>query len=144
MFVSGQLEKRRERLRACSSFSLTSSGFFTKNPSWQAGQTANSALVTFYGDCVKMCEDFAPNFFCYKRSGCCITTTHRLTLTLSTGNFFYQNQNVYPSPPTLLFPVSPIEDNKGRHFEIVEMIDSESQAVLNRLTEHDLQDALKQ
>jgi hypothetical protein len=28
-----------------------------------AGQKVNShTTMTFYGDCVKMCEDFAPNF----------------------------------------------------------------------------------
>jgi hypothetical protein len=33
---------------------------------------------------------------------------------------------------------------KGRHFDTVEMIEAESQAVLNTLTEHDFQDAFKQ
>jgi hypothetical protein len=32
---------------------------------------------------------------------------------------------------------------KGRHFDIVEAIEAESEAVLNTLTEHDLQDAFK-
>jgi hypothetical protein len=35
---------------------------------------------------VKMCEDFAPNFG-DKAAGHCITTTHRLTLPFSPGNF---------------------------------------------------------
>jgi hypothetical protein len=43
-------------------------------------------IVRFYGDCMKMCEDFAPNFG-DEITGCCITTTHRLTLPLSPGNF---------------------------------------------------------
>jgi hypothetical protein len=30
---------------------------------------------------------------------------------------------------------------KGRHFDTTEMIEAESQAVLNTLTEHDFQDA---
>jgi hypothetical protein len=37
-----------------------------------AGQTVNSAYrttVTFYGDCLKTCENFAPNFGC-RRNGC--------------------------------------------------------------------------
>jgi hypothetical protein len=33
-----------------------------------------------------MYEDFALNFG-DKRTGCCITTTHRLTLSFSPGNF---------------------------------------------------------
>jgi hypothetical protein len=37
--------------------------------------------VTSYGDCVKMCEEFAPKFG-DKRTGCCITHTF-----FSTGNF---------------------------------------------------------
>jgi hypothetical protein len=32
---------------------------------------------------------------------------------------------------------------KGRHFETIDLIEAESQAVLNTLTEHDFQDALK-
>jgi hypothetical protein len=32
---------------------------------------------------------------------------------------------------------------KGRHFDTIEMIEAESQAVLNTLTEHDFQDAFK-
>jgi hypothetical protein len=39
----------------------------------------------FYGDCVNVCEHFSPNFG-NKRTGCCITTTDRLTLPLSPGN----------------------------------------------------------
>jgi hypothetical protein len=32
---------------------------------------------------------------------------------------------------------------KGRHFDTLEVIEAESQAVLNALTEHDFQDVLK-
>jgi hypothetical protein len=32
---------------------------------------------------------------------------------------------------------------KGRHFDTTEVIETESQAVLNTLTEHDFQDAFK-
>jgi hypothetical protein len=32
---------------------------------------------------------------------------------------------------------------KGRHFDRIEVIDAESQVVLNTLTEHDFQDAFK-
>jgi hypothetical protein len=35
---------------------------FTKNSSWQAKQSIPDNIVTFYGDCVKVCEDFALNF----------------------------------------------------------------------------------
>jgi hypothetical protein len=32
---------------------------------------------------------------------------------------------------------------KGRHFDTIELIEAESQAVLNTLTEHDFKDAFK-
>jgi hypothetical protein len=53
--------------------------------SWQAKQQILHTTVTFYGDCVKMSEDFAPNFGA-GTTVCCITT-HRLTLPFSPGTF---------------------------------------------------------
>jgi hypothetical protein len=54
--------KRRDRWRAksraCSSFSLTSFGMFTKNSSWQAKQSITHTTVTFYCDCVKNIRRF--------------------------------------------------------------------------------------
>jgi hypothetical protein len=35
---------------------------FIKNSSWQTEQSMPHTAVKFCGDCVKMCEDFAPNF----------------------------------------------------------------------------------
>jgi hypothetical protein len=53
--------------------------------------------VTFYGNCVKMREEFVPNFS-DKITGCWIITTHLLTLPFSTGNFFTKNNmTVVPS-----------------------------------------------
>jgi hypothetical protein len=54
--------KRRVKSRACSSLSLTSRELFTRNSSWQAKQSIPYTTVTFYGDCVKMYQDFALNF----------------------------------------------------------------------------------
>jgi hypothetical protein len=66
-----------------------------------------------------MCEDFAQNFG-DKRTGCCIITTHRLT-----------NITVVPHP----FHSSPFPrlktKVKGRHFDTTEVMEAESQAVLN-------------
>jgi hypothetical protein len=45
----------------------------------QNQNNAHHFPVTFYGDCVKMCEEFAPDFG-GKRTGCCVTATLRLTL----------------------------------------------------------------
>jgi hypothetical protein len=51
-----------------------------------ARQTVNSAYYCdFYGNCVKMCKNFALNFG-NKRTGCCIMTTHCLTLPFAPGN----------------------------------------------------------
>jgi hypothetical protein len=46
------------------------------------GQTVPHTIVRFYGDCMKMCEDFTPNFS-VKTTGCCFMTTHCLTLPFS-------------------------------------------------------------
>jgi hypothetical protein len=35
---------------------------FRKNSSWQGRQSIPHTAVTFYGDCVKMCEDLFANF----------------------------------------------------------------------------------
>jgi hypothetical protein len=48
-----------------------------------------------------------------------------------------------PNPPYFsLFPGLRTK-LKGRHFDTTEVIEAESQAVLNTLTEHDFQDAFK-
>jgi hypothetical protein len=99
-----ETEKRRDRWRAksrvCSSCSLTSRGFFTNNSSRHAELSIPHTIVTFYGDCVKMCEDFALNFD-DKRTGCCITVMHRFTLPFSLGNLDQKQHNCRP-PPILL------------------------------------------
>jgi hypothetical protein len=106
-------------------FSLTS-----KISSWQAKQSIPHIAVAFYWDSVKIWEDFASNFG-DKRTCSCITTTHCLTLTFSPGSF-YQKQNVCRS----LFP-------RLCHFDTTEVAETESQAVLNTLTEHDSRMRLK-
>jgi hypothetical protein len=40
---------------------VTSRRLFTKNSSWQARQSILHTTAMFYGDCVKMCEDFTLN-----------------------------------------------------------------------------------
>jgi hypothetical protein len=92
---------------------------------------------------VKMCEDFAPNFD-DKITGCCITTTHRLTLPFSPGNFVTKNSmTVIPNPPCFsLFPRFKIK-LRGRHFDTIEVTEAESQVMLNTLTENYFQIAFK-
>jgi hypothetical protein len=59
-------------------------------------------------------------------------------------NFFYQKHDFRPphSPYFSLFSRLKIKQ-KGRHFDTVEVMKAESQAVLNTLTEHDFQGAIK-
>jgi hypothetical protein len=92
----------------------------------------------FYGDCVKMCEDFAPNF----------------GDNAPFHTFFFQEKifdqhYCCPHPPYspnlapcdfTLFPQLKMK-LKGCCFDTIEVIEAELQAVLNTLTEHDFQDA---
>jgi hypothetical protein len=78
-----ETERRREVERKVKSMLFI---FFDKE-FVLAGQTVNSAH--YFGvldDCMKMCEDFAPNFS-NNRTGCDITTTCRLTLHFYHGFF---------------------------------------------------------
>jgi hypothetical protein len=89
-----------------------------------------------------MCEDFAPNF-ADKGTGCCIMTTHYLTVPFNQG-IFYQNQHDCHPPPTLLFLFPRLKIKpKARYFNTIEVIKAELQVVLNTITEHDFHDALK-
>jgi hypothetical protein len=49
---------------------------------------------------------------------------------------------VVPRPPSFLFPRLKIK-LEGRHFDTVEVIETESQAILSILPEHEFQDAIK-
>jgi hypothetical protein len=82
-----------------------------------------------------MCKDFTPNFG-DKRPDCFITTTHRLTLRFSPGNFLPKTTWLSSSTDlTFLFPRFNIK-LKGRHFYTIEVIEAES-----RVIEHDFQDS---
>jgi hypothetical protein len=140
---------RHSKVKSSSSFSLISMGLFTNNSSWQAKQLIPHTTVTFYGECVKMCEDLAQNLG-NKGSGCCNTTTHRLSLPFPPKIFFLANKimTVVPHPaysPDLapwefyLFPQLKIK-LKAHNFETTEVTEAESQ---NIPTEHDFQDAFK-
>jgi hypothetical protein len=85
---------------------------------------------TFYIDWVKMCEDFAPKF------GDAVVLRQRTV-------FIKNNTTVVPHPPCFsLFPRSKIK-LKSRQFDTTDVIEAESQMVLNTLTEHDFQHAFK-
>jgi hypothetical protein len=76
-----------------------------------------------------------------KSTGCCFTAAH-LTLPFSPGNFLPKNKMTIVLL-THHFPLfSRLEIKiKGRHIYTIEVIEAESQAVLNILMEHDFQDA---
>jgi hypothetical protein len=71
-------------------------------------------------------------------------TTHHLTLPFFTRGFLTKdNMTVDPFLPYFsLLPRLKIK-LKSRHFDTIEMIKTELQAVLNTFTEHDFQDAFK-
>jgi hypothetical protein len=112
------------------------------NSSWLAEQSIPHTTLTFYSDCVKMCEDFVQNFD-NKKTGCYIMIAHHFTLPFSPGNFWPKTTWLSSlTHPTFLFPQLKIK-LEGRHFDIIEVIEAETHAVLNTHTEHDFQDALK-
>jgi hypothetical protein len=94
-----------------------------------AGPRVNSAYyVTFHGNCMKICKD----------SG------NKIIHSCTTSHFFLTGEHDCHPPASLflLFPRLKIK-LKDRHFDTTEVIEAESQAALNALTEHDLQDAFE-
>jgi hypothetical protein len=103
----------------------------------------------FCGYYVRMCEDFTLNF------GNKDWLLHHDTAQSHTSSFTREfltknNITVVPCPPSSPdlapcdFSVSPLKMKlRGCHFDTVEMIEAELQAVLNTLTEHDFQDAFE-
>jgi hypothetical protein len=114
--------------RTCWSSSLTRTGVFTRNSFWQAKRSVPNITVAFYGNSVNIWEDFAKNFGC-KRTACCITTTRPLTIP-----FFFFLQEIFYQKRHDCRPHSPYFSLFPHHFDTTEVIDSESQAVLN--TQH--------
>jgi hypothetical protein len=78
-----------------------------------------------------MCKDFAPNFG-DKTTGCCNHHNAPSHSLFFTREFLTKNNmTVVPTHPTFLFPQLKIK-LKGT----IEVIEAESQAVLNTLSEH--------
>jgi hypothetical protein len=71
-------------------------------------------------------------------------TTHSLTLLLFTSEFLTKNNMTIFPTPIILFSASPNEEKTDNpHFDALEVIAVESQAMLNTLTEHNFQGAFK-
>jgi hypothetical protein len=89
-----------------------------------------------------MCEDFAPNFG--DKDWLLHHDNAHSYASFFTMNFFTKINIIVVLHPTLLFSVFPIEHKlRNCRFDTIEVIGTESQAVLNTFTKHDFQDALK-
>jgi hypothetical protein len=89
-----------------------------------AGQTANSA---YYCDVLRQLYEnvrrLLPELW-HKRTGCCIMTTHRLTLPFSPGNFLPKKTLLSSlTHPTFQFPRLKTKI-KGSHFDTAEVIEA--------------------
>jgi hypothetical protein len=112
-----------------------------------ACRRVNSAYhLTLYCDCVNILEDFAPNSG-DKRTGCCITTTHRLTFPFHLGIFHHKQHDSRP-PTTLLAWLGPLRlfcfpDSRYSHFDTTAVNGGRIAGGANTLTEKEFQDAFK-
>jgi hypothetical protein len=79
-----------------------------------------------------------------KRTGCCITTAPSHT-SFNTGEFLAKNNTTVPHPLTPPYSpdLAPCDCSVSRHLDTTDVMEAESQAVPNTLTEHDIQDAVK-
>jgi hypothetical protein len=87
-----------------------------------------------------MCKIFAPNF---SDKELALASQDAVSYFFFHQGFFYQIQHDCRAQPKLNFLFPPLKIKlKGRRFDTNEMIEAESLAVLNNLTEH-FQDAFK-
>jgi hypothetical protein len=91
---------------------------------------------------MKMCEDFALNFG--DKKNWLLHHNNALSHTCFFAREFLTKSNMTfgPTHPTFLFPQLKMK-LKGRHFDTIEVINAESQTVLNTLTEHNFQNTFK-
>jgi hypothetical protein len=128
------MEKWRAKSRACSSFSLPLKGLFIKNLFWQANQSIPQTTVTFLGSLRKNMRRLRLELWRQKKWLFHHNNAPSHTF-FSTWEFWTWNNVTLISWLSIKL--------KGRHFDTTEVIEAESQAVLNSLTEHDFQVAFK-
>jgi hypothetical protein len=114
--------KRRDRWRAksraCSSFSFISRRSVTN------GTSVPQTAVMFHGDCMKLCEHFAPNF---ENSRELAVAPRQRTVSHFPFHqeIFDRNQHGCRPPPSLHYSVSRLKIKlKGRHFDTTEVMEA--------------------
>jgi hypothetical protein len=121
---------------------LTSMRLFAKNSSWQAKQSIPNITVMFHGSCMKIAKTLprkltTKNWLLHHDNA----PTHT---SFFIREFFTQNNMTVISQPPYLPLFLHLKINlKGCHFDATEVIEAESQVVLNHLTEHYFQDSFK-
>jgi hypothetical protein len=103
MLGSGQTEKGKtgEEHSKSMLIILTSRGLFTKNSYWQAKWSVLHPTVLFYGNCVKMCEDFARTLMTKELA---VASRQCTTSRFLIRREFLTNTTVDSTHPTFLFP----------------------------------------
>jgi hypothetical protein len=75
---------------------------FTKNSSWQASQSLPHSTMMFYGDCMKMCEEFA-SIFGSKRNWLSCHNNAPSHASIFNGEFLKEKKTLsFPTHPTHL------------------------------------------
>jgi hypothetical protein len=103
--------KVKRKSRACSSFYFMSRGLFSNNSFWHAKQSISHTTVTFYGDYVKICEDFAPNFGDKKLA---VASRQRTDSHFLFHQGYSDEKQNDCRPPSTLLSVSQIENKTER------------------------------
>jgi hypothetical protein len=112
---------------------------FKENSSCYVKQSIMHITVTCYGNCLKMCEDFAQSFGSKELAVASLQRT--VSHFSSEGNFLTKNNITVVALPPYFTQLQLKIKLKGRHFDIIMVVEAESQAMLNILTGYDLQDA---
>jgi hypothetical protein len=92
-----------EQSRARLSYSLASGGLSIKNSFWQVKESILHITVVSFGDCMKMCEDFASTLAIKEPAVASQQST--ISHFLSHQAIFDQKEHDCCPPPTVLFSV---------------------------------------
>jgi hypothetical protein len=110
--------------------------------SWHAKQSIPNIIVTFYADCVKIYEDFAPKL-CRQRKWQLHHDTAVSHFLFHQGIFTKNNMTVVPPTGLLSLFLRLKIKLKSSQFDTAEVMEAESQKVLNILAQRDFNNAFK-